>query len=100
MEPPNKWKQIEGSSTGIAIISLHTKHSGHQLGTHSDKLIIPVHLILVSLTMENLKRIGSTSTTVLTSKTKERKIMSMVGRLERVIFLFYLIAKEVEQIIY
>ena len=31
---------------------------------------------------------------------EERKIMNIVGGLERVIFLFYLIAKEVEQMIY
>ncbi len=79
----------------MATISLHTKHSGHQPGTDTDKLLLPVHPIVVSLAMENLKRMVSTSTVALASKNEERKIMSMVGGLERVTFRFYLIFNEV-----
>jgi hypothetical protein len=41
MEPLNKGKQIEDSSMGMATILLHTKHSGHKLGTDIDKLFLP-----------------------------------------------------------
>ena len=37
----------------MVIISLHTKRSGHQPGTDTDKLFLPVHAIVVSLVMEN-----------------------------------------------
>ena len=93
MEPLNKGKQIEGSSAGMATILLHTKYSGHKSGTDIDKLFLPVHPIVVSLVMENLKRMVSTSTVALASNNEERKIMSMVGGLERVTYRFYLIAK-------
>ena len=73
MEPQNKKKQIEGSSAGMATISLHTKHSGHKLCTDIDKLFLPVHPIVVSLAMENLKRMVSTSTVALASKNEEKK---------------------------
>ena len=72
MEPLNKGKQIEGSSAGMTTISLHTKHSGHQPGTDTDKLFLPVHPIVVSLAMENLKRMVSTSTVALASKNEEK----------------------------
>ena len=86
MEPLNKGKQIEGSSAEITIISLHTKHSGHQPGTDTNKLLLPVHPIVVSLAMENLKRMVSTSTVALASKNEEIKIMSMVEELKHVTF--------------
>ena len=72
IEPLNKKKQIKGSSTGMAIISLHTKHSGHQPGTDTDKLFLPVRPIVMSLAMENLKRMVSTSTVALASKNEEK----------------------------
>ena len=100
MEPRNKEKQIEGSCAGIATISLHIKHSGHEPGKDTDKLFLLVHPIVVSLAMENLKQMVSTSMVALALKNEERKIMSMVGRLERVTFCFYLIAKEMEQMTY
>ena len=100
MDTLNKGKQIEGSSVGMATISFHIKHSGHQSGTDTNKQILPVHPIVASLAMENLKRMVSTSTIVLASKNEERLIMSIVGGLERVAFRFYLIAKEVEQMIH
>ena len=99
MEPLNKGKQIEDSSIGMATILLHTKHSEHKPGTDIDKLFLPVHPIVVFLAMMNLKRMVSTSTVALAFK-NEKKIMSMVGGLERVTYRFYLIAKEVEQIIF
>ena len=100
MEPLNKRKQIEGSSVGMATISLHTKYNGHKSGTNIDKLFLLVHPIVVSLAMENLKRMASTSTVALASNNEERKIMSMIGGLERVTYRFYLIAKKMEQMIY
>ena len=74
MEPLNKEKQIKGSSVGMAIISLHTKHSGYQPGLDTHKLFPPVHPIVVSLAMENLKRMVSTSTVAFASKNKEKKL--------------------------
>jgi hypothetical protein len=50
--------------------------------------------------MENLKRMVLTTIVALTYKNEEKQIMSMVRGLERVSFLLYLIAKEVEQMIY
>ena len=100
MEPLNKGKQIEGSSARMTTILLHTKHSGHQSGMNTNKLFLPVHPIVVSLAMENLKRMMFASTVALASKNEEKKIMSIVGGLERVTFRFYLIAKEVEQMLY
>ena len=73
MKPLNKGKQIEGSSAEITIISLHTKHSGHQPGTNTDKAFLLVHPIVVSLTMKNLKRMVFTSMVVLASKNEEKK---------------------------
>ena len=57
----------------MATISLHTKHSEHQPGTDIDKLFLPVHPIVVTLAMENLKRMLSTSTVALASKNEEKK---------------------------
>ena len=84
----------------MATILLHKKHNGHQPSTDTNKLFILVHPIFLSLFMKNLKRMISTFTVTLAPKNEERKIISMVGGLERVIFLFYLIVKEVEQMIY
>jgi hypothetical protein len=74
MEPLNKENQIEDSSVGMTTISLHTKHSGHQPGTDIDKLFLPVHRIVVTLAMENLKRMVSTSTVALAFKNEEKKL--------------------------
>ena len=82
MKPLNKGKQIEGSTTGIATISLHTKHSGHQPGTDIDKLFLPLHQTVVSLAIENLNWMVFTSTVALASKNEETKIISMVGGLK------------------
>lgn len=70
IERLNKKKQIKGPSIGINIISLHTKHSGHQPNTDTDKLFLPVHPILVTLSMENLKQMVFTFTVALASKNK------------------------------
>jgi hypothetical protein len=54
-------KQIEGSNTKMTTISLHTKYSGH------DTLFLSVHPIILSLVVDNLKRMGCKSTVALAS---------------------------------
>ena len=56
----------------MATISLHTKHSGHQHGTVTDKLFLPVHPVVLSLAMEHLKWMVSTFTVALASKNEEK----------------------------
>lgn len=86
IEPLFEGTQIERLISGMAIILVHTKPSGHQPGTDTDKLFLVVCHIVVSLAMENLKQMVSTSTVALAFRNEERKIMSMVGGLKQVTF--------------
>ncbi|XP_024400655.1 uncharacterized protein [Physcomitrium patens] len=61
-----------GSSNEKNIsISIHSRHTEHVPGSDSDLLFLPVHPVVLGMAEENLKRVISTSTVALASKTNQ-----------------------------
>jgi len=90
----------ESNISREAVIFVHTTHSGHHPGTEVDKMFLPVHPLVISFAVENLKHMISTSTVALASVREETKVQAMVEELERATYRFFLIPKEIEQISY
>jgi len=80
-----------------AIICVHTKHNGYHPSTKVDKMFLPIHVpihpLVISFAVENLKYMISTSTVALASIQEEIKIQGTVDNLECVTSRFFLIAK-------
>jgi len=55
----------ESNMSREVVIFVHTRHSGHHPGTEVDKMFLPVHPLIISFVVENLKRMISTSTIAL-----------------------------------
>lgn len=91
---------IHAVSKEDVTISVRVEHTGHHPGSDGDILFLPVHPLVISLAMDNLKRMVSTTTVALASVREEAKIKAMVDGVERVTYRFYLIPKEVEQLHY
>jgi len=71
--------------------------SMYVLDFEGDILFLLVHLHVITMARENLKRMVSTCTVSLTSKRDAKKIQVMVGNLERVTYRSFTIPKEVKQ---
>lgn len=63
-------------------IFVHTKHTQHQHGLETNKLFLPVHLIVMYVPLKNLRQMVSSSIVALASKNKETKIQKLVKGLE------------------
>jgi hypothetical protein len=96
----DKKGSIEFENSMEANIYVHSKHNGHHPGTEGDKMFLPVHPLIISFAMENLKHMISTSTVSLVSIREEKKMQAMVPENERTTYRFFLIPKEVEQLSY
>ena len=96
----NKKCSTTSKSCMEAQIFIHSKHSGHNLGTEVDKMFLPVHLMVISFATENLKHMISTSTIALVFVREEMKMQAMVPDIEQTTYRFFFIPKEVEQLLY
>jgi len=61
MVPLGEKKCSTQSTSMEAHIFVHSKHSGHHLGSESDKIFLPIHPLVLSFAKENLKHMISTS---------------------------------------
>jgi hypothetical protein len=86
----------EGGKVRKAIIFVHTKHTEHDPRSDKDKLFLPMHLVVLTMVKENLKKIISTSKVALASICDEEKFKARVGDLERVRYRLSIIPKKVE----
>jgi len=68
MVPLGKEKCSKKSNMSTeAVIFVHTRHSGHHLGTKIDKMFVSVHPLFILFAVKNLKHMITTSTVALTS---------------------------------
>ena len=90
-------KKEDGEFIPEATILVHNVHTGHDTRSNNDKYFLPVHPMMVKMAMKNLKRLVSISAMALASLKDEDKTRALVNDLERSIYRFILIPKEVEQ---
>jgi hypothetical protein len=93
-------KKKNGEFTLEATILVHNVHTGHDTRSNNDKYFLPVHPMVVKRAMEDLKRLISTSAVAFASLKDEDKTRALVNDLERSIYRFVLIPKQVEQLSY
>jgi len=93
-------KKEDGESTPEAIILVHNVHIGHDTRSNNDKYFLPVHPMVVKRAMEDLKRLINTYAVALASLKDEDKTRALLNDLERSIYRFVLISKQVEQLSY
>ena len=83
---------------GHVTIFVHTQHTEHVPGSEADIIFLHVHPMVMAMVKENLKRMISTSTVVLSSNREANNIKANVTEFERVTYRFFIIAKEVAQL--
>jgi hypothetical protein len=90
----------EGGKVREAVIFVHTKHTGHEPNSDKEKLLLPVHPVVLTMAKENLKKMISTSMVALASICDEEKFKARVRDLEHVMYQFSINPNEVDQLKY
>ena len=81
-------------------ISLHNVHEGHTPGTRSDLYHLPVHPEVIACCMADLFDVGTSRHVAKMSKSKEVFQLERASLLDRVIYRFFMIPKEVQMVAY
>ena len=81
-------------------IGLHNVHEGHDPGTRADLYHLPVHPRVIECCMDDLFDVGTSRHVAKMSKSKEAFQLERASLLDRVIYRFFMIPKEVQMVAY
>ena len=77
---------VEVTKQAMAEIHVHSKHSGHNPGSEGDRYFLPVHLLILSFTTDNLKMMVSYLIVAVASLKEAKKFENMVTYFKQVTF--------------
>ena len=91
--------QYANDSNKINIL-LHAIHEGHVPGTRADLYYLPIHPRVIACCMDDLFDVGTCRHVARMSKSKESFHIQNASPLDRVVFRFFMIPKEVQMLSY
>ena len=91
--------QYAQESNEVKIL-LHNVHEGHVPGTRADLYHLPVHPRVIACCKDDLFDVGTCRHVAKMSKSKESFHMQSSSTLDRVVFRFFMIPKEVQMLSY
>ena len=81
-------------------IDLYAAHEGHVLGSIEDLYYLPIHPSVIACCMDDLFDVGTCSHVAKKSKSKESFHVKHASMLDRAVFRFFMIPKEVQMLSY
>ena len=93
------WVFVEYTSKSDKVsISMHGTHEGHAPGSRADLYHLPVHPNVIACYMEDLFNIGTNCHVARMSLSKEKSNQQRASPLDRVIYRFFMIPREVQMV--